>query len=124
MGGTIVEPRRLASCEVSTDAITDPRLSVPRFSVIWLEFRRLAHSASLRFLLVAAGTDVLAFWHRLGYTDVLPDDVPAPWVDALHAKFEGSQVMHRALPQAHAAAAGVRDAIGQLQQAATKRRCR
>jgi hypothetical protein len=56
---------------------------------------------------------------------VLPDDVPAPWVDALHAKFEGSQVMHRALPRAApAAAAGVRDAIGQLQQAATKRRRR
>ena len=32
--------------------------------------------------------------------------------------------MHRALPQAHprTAAAGVRDAIGQLQHAATKRR--
>ena len=73
----------------------------------------------------ACYTYLLTFWHRLGYTDVLPDDVPAPWVDALHAKFEGSQVMHRALPRAApAAAAGVRDAIGQLQQAATKRRRR
>ena len=45
-------------------------------------------------------------------------------VDELHDKFEGSQVMHRALPRAEAAAEGVRDAIGQLQQAATKRRRR
>ena len=41
---------------------------------------------------------------------------------ALAPKLAG--VMHRALPQAHAAAAGVRDAIGQLQQAVTKRRRR
>ena len=110
--------------EILTCAVARPwrGLGVARLLVAWIE--RLAHSASLRFLLVAAGTDVLKFWHRLGYTDVVPDDVPAPWVDELHAKFEGSQVMHRALPQAQAAADGVRDAIGQLQQAATKRRRR
>ena len=109
--------------EILTYAVAWPwrGRGVGRLLVAWIE--RLAHSASLRFLLVAAGTDTLKFWHSLGYSDVVPDDVPMQCVEELLAKFGGEgEVLHRALPTATAAAVDdVRTATDQLQQPATKR---
>ena len=91
-----------------------------RLLVRWIE--RLARKASLDCLLVAAGTDVVKFWGKLGYAAV-PADVPEAWASELHARFEKSCVMHRALP-ADEGEAGVRQAIEHLEQAHAKRRRR
>ena len=93
---------------------------VGRLLARWVE--QLALSASLRCLLVAAGTDTVRFWEKLGFAAV-PDDVPREWVDSLHAKFEDSKVMHRALPpSAEEAAEGVRLAAARLEQTKKRRR--
>ena len=65
---------------------------------------------------------VMALLDKLGYAAV-PADVPEAWASDLHARFEKSCVMHRALP-ADEGEAGVRQAIEHLEQAHAKRRRR